>query len=49
MANAPTRAPVTEQAFLADRMSFFSSFISTSKFAIVAVVVLMVAMRIFLV
>ena len=49
MANAPTRAPVTEQAFLADRMSFFSSFIGVSKFAITAVVLLMLAMWIFLV
>jgi len=49
MATAPTRAPVTESDFLADRMSFFSSFIGVSKFAIIALVALVVAMRIFLV
>ena len=49
MANAPTRAPVTEQAFLADRKSFFSSFKGFVRLAITGVALLVLGMWIFLV
>ena len=51
MAHAPSTSPlhpVTEEAFLADRMSFFSSFTSAPTGSVIFMVVLMVLMAIFL-
>jgi hypothetical protein len=44
-----TMAPLTEEALLADRMSFWESFTSASTYAAGAVILLVIAMWIFLV
>jgi hypothetical protein len=44
-----TQAPLTEQALLADRLSFWASFTSASTYAAAAVIVLVLAMWFFLV
>jgi hypothetical protein len=44
-----TQAPMTEQALLADRLSFWSSFTSATTYAAAGVVVLVLAMWFFLV
>ena len=44
-----TQAPMTEQALLADRLSFWASFTSASTYAAAGVIVLVVAMWFFLV
>lgn len=44
-----TLAPVTEEAFIADRMSFWSTFTHTATGTAVALVVLLIAMYVFLV
>ncbi len=51
MTNAPLSpsAPVTEEALLADRLSFWSSFTSASTYAAAGIIVLVLAMWYFLV
>lgn len=44
-----TQAPMTEQALLADRQSFWASFTSASTYAAVGVIVVVLAMWFFLV
>ena len=44
-----TQAPMTEQALLADRLSFWASFTSASTYAAAGVIVLVLAMWFFLV
>jgi hypothetical protein len=46
---SPTDAPVTEEAFLADRMAFWSFFTGMTFKAAAAIVVLLILMAIFLV
>ena len=50
MANPPSSsaAPLTEDAFLADRQKFLSSFISFTTGSVIFLVVLMILMAIFL-
>ncbi len=47
--NSAPLAPLTEEAFTADRMAFWASFNTASMIGIVAVVALVVGMWIFLV
>ncbi len=51
MAHAPSSnlAPVTEEAFLADRQKFLASFINFTTGSVIFLVVLIVLMAIFLV
>ncbi len=44
-----TQAPLTEDAFLADRQRFWASFTSFTTGSVIAVVVLLILMAIFLV
>jgi hypothetical protein len=45
----PVTAPVTEEAFLADRQKFFTEFTGATTYAAGAIVVLLILMAIFLV
>jgi hypothetical protein len=47
-AAAPALAPVTEEAFLADRLKFWTSFTSFTTGAVIALVILLILMAIFL-
>ncbi len=52
MADAPAPTalpPVTEDAFLADRTAFWSSFTGFTKVSVIAIVVLLLLMLVFLV
>lgn len=51
MSTAPEtiRAPLTEEAFLADRQKFWGDFTGFTTGSVIAVVVLLIAMAIFLV
>ena len=49
MAHSPSNAPVTEEAFTADRQRMFGWFCSATTFSIVASVVVLALMGIFLV
>jgi hypothetical protein len=44
-----TLAPITEEAFAADRQHFLDDFIAFSKWTIIALIVLLILMAIFLV
>lgn len=48
-AHTTTLAPVTEEAFLADRQKFLASFASFTTGAVIFLVVLLVLMAVFLV
>jgi hypothetical protein len=45
----PAAAPVTEEAFLADRQKFFSEFTGATTYAATGVAVLLILLAIFLV
>ncbi len=47
--NSPQHEPLTVEAFHADRMAFWSNFTSGTKYAVIALVVLVLLMWIFLV
>ncbi len=46
---SPAFAPVTEEAFVADRKAFLHTFLNFTTFAVVFVVVVLVLLAIFLV
>lgn len=49
MAQSPSPAPVTEDAFMADRQKFWNGFCSFTTGTVIALVLLLVAMLVFLV
>ena len=48
MAQAPGASPITEQAFLADRQSFWNSFTTFTLGSVIAVAVILILMALFL-
>lgn len=48
-ANSPALSPGIEESFLADRQTFWSSFVKFTTYAVIAVVLLLIFMRITLV
>jgi hypothetical protein len=48
MAQAPSLSPITEEAFLADRQSFWNSFTSFTIGSVIAVAVILILMALFL-
>jgi hypothetical protein len=49
MAQAPGTSPITEEAFLADRKSFWNSFTSFTIGSVVVVVAILILLALFLV
>lgn len=48
-ADSPTLSPGIEESFLADRQTFWSSFVKFTTYAVIAVVLLLIVMRVTLV
>jgi hypothetical protein len=48
MATAPSTPPLTEEAFIADRQSFWNSFTSFTTGSVITIVVLLILMALFL-
>ena len=44
--DSPALSPGIEEAFLADRRSFWSSFVKFTTFAVIAIVLLLIVMRV---